>query len=102
MSEFLEIVGGLTISALGILVGIVALFIAGNLYGGIKGAYRLRAITIRAGKEAPSHRSTIKYGLRAWYGKRYENGIGEYWQIGGMEVPVDGRDKIRRNRFYGA
>jgi len=78
-------------------VAAVLLHVIGNIYGGIKGAYRLRRIT-----HAGGHWPWVKLGIKAWAGRRYKNGIGEYWQINGLIVPVDGRDKVTRSRFYGA
>lgn len=78
----------------------LAAIIAGNIYGGIKGAYRYREIVRRGyGKNIP-HTKTIKYGLGAWFGARYTNGTGYYWQMGAMRVPRDGRDKITRDRYF--
>ncbi|NVD46148.1 hypothetical protein HUV48_14135 [Altererythrobacter sp. HHU K3-1] len=96
MSDVLEIIGGLTVAAIGIGVSILALTIAGNIYGGIKGAYRIRAISARAGKPRMPHTKTIMLGLKAWLGQRYRNGTGTYWEVGLMRVPIDGRDKIER------
>jgi hypothetical protein len=84
-----------------IVAGLVSLFalaafahIAGNIYGGILGAYRLRLIAIANGRKWGSHLDTIRIGLRSWYGCRYRDGVGTYWQIDGMKIPVDGRDPI--------
>lgn len=98
----LEYIGATVVGLLGVGVAIALLELAGNLYGGIKGAYRFRAIMARDGGKHVGHWSTIKYGMRAWPGVRYRDGVGEYWQIGGLKVPVDGRDPIERDRWFGA
>lgn len=103
----LEYVGATVVGLIGLGLSIIFLEICGNIYGGIKGAYRLRAIRARFRGEviksdlAP-HWQTIRLGLRAWHGKRYDGDCGHYWQVGGMKVPVDGRDPIARERWYGA
>ncbi len=98
----LEIVGLVTVSIIAIGMAMIAYVIAGNIYGGIKGAYRLRAIKGRYKKKA-THWRAIRLGLRNWHGgNRYKNGYGSYWRLGGLIVPIDGRDKLSRERFYGA
>jgi len=99
----LELIGATVVGLLGCGLAILFLEVLGNLYCGIKGAYRFRAIVEKhgTGKLIP-HWSTIKLGLRAWEGKRYRDGLGHYWAIGGMIVPVDGRDPIERDSYYGA
>jgi len=75
--------------------------IAGNIYGGIKGVYRFHAILVRDGKKPVSHWSRIRQGLKCWSGgNRYDGDCGKYWQYGAMRIPVDGRSKIGRDRFY--
>lgn len=69
--------------------------IAGNIYGGILGAYRMRSLLHKDGAARIGHWRTIKMGLHCWAGRRYRDGIGEYWTLGNMEVPLDGRDPIR-------
>lgn len=100
--SFLEIIGAITVGLFLLGVAILLLEIVGNIYGGIRGAYRLHAIRTRDGQKRSAHWKIVRLGLRAWTGKRYRDGQGFYWQIGAMKVPVDGRDPIRRERFYGA
>ena len=102
MSDFLQIVGFITVAVIGSLVLLMLYQIAGNIYGGIKGAYRLKAIRGRGGAKKWPHRHTVLFGLRSWAGERYKNGYGSYFRVGGLRVPVDGRDPIERDRFYGA
>lgn len=84
----------------------VMLTIIGNIYGGIAGSYRLERI-IRE-DYADCKRLTawqhFKRGARAWTGQRYDGArrTGVYYQVGGREIPVDGRDPLPEYRFYGA
>lgn len=100
--SLLEWIGGMTVSVLSIGAGWLTATIAGNIYGGIKGAYRLRAIKGRYTTKKAPHWRTIRLGLRAWSGMRYKDGFGSYWQMGGVIVPVDGRDKLSHKRWWGA
>jgi hypothetical protein len=94
---------GLIVSALFVLLAIAVIcVIAGNIYGGIRGAYRLRAILARKGEKPITHWPTIRLGLRAWGGQRYREGRGTSWRVHGLTIPVDGRDPIPGERFYGA
>lgn len=94
------------LAALGLLpagfIGWVFAQLAGNIYGGLKGAYRVRAFAAKYRNERWGHWATIKLGLRAWDGKRYRDGVGSYFQFGSIIVPVDGRDKITRDRYIPA
>lgn len=103
---FFEAVGAATTAFFLVGAGMITGHIVGNIYGGIKGAYRVTAIRKRYGHQSAltlaDHRAIIRTGLRAWVGLRYRNGSGTYWQINGIIIPVDGRDKITRERFYGA
>jgi len=95
-----QIVGGFLATAFGIVVWTIAT----NVFWGIVGAYRLRAIFSRHKiKERAPHWQTIKYGLRNWHGgnRLKPDGYGSYIQFGGIRLPIDGRDKIQRDRFYG-
>lgn len=92
---FFTTVGAFTSTLVAFLMGWLAWLILGNIYGGILGAYRLRRLLQENGKGRISHWRTIKIGLHCWPGRRYNGSTGEYWQIGGMEVPLDGRDPIR-------
>lgn len=86
---------GIIVAALAALfLAALAWDIAGNLYGGIKGAYRMHAIMVRSGMKRAKHWQIVRFGLRAWTGKRYRDGGGFYWQTGGLIVPIDGRDPI--------
>lgn len=100
MSDVFEIVGQFVVGLLLLGVTIIAMEIVGNIYGGIKGAYRIRAIRKRAGGAIFPHLATVRLGLKAWSGRRYDGRSGYYWRAGSMEVPVDGRDPIR-HKYYG-
>lgn len=91
---FLEVVGGAVVALFVMLLGMLTGHILGNIYGGIKGAYRLHYITRKSQKRP--HLRLFMIGLRAWSGRRYRNGVGEYWQVNGLIVPIDGRDKVER------
>jgi hypothetical protein len=84
----------------------VALSIIGNIYGGILGSYRLQRITTEMdlGYRRLTPWQHFRRGLRAWPGHRYhgEDRTGRYWDVAGMEIPVDGRDPVPETRFYGA
>ena len=97
-----EAIGMLVSAVFAVAVGWLTFTILGNIYGGIKGAYRLRKLRTEHEGEPPfGHWKALRFGLHCWVGRRYKDGIGEYWQINGMEVPLDGRDKIGRSRYYG-
>lgn len=78
--------------------------IAANIFWGIVGAYRLRAIFAKSGRQKASHLKTIGYGLRNWKGgqRLSADGMGTFIRWGMVRLPIDGRDKIQRDRFYGA
>jgi hypothetical protein len=100
---FFEAIGLIVSTVCGLTAGWLVLTILGNIYGGIRGAYRLRRIrTDSEGKPPFGHWMALKFGLHCWYGRRYDGNVGEYWQINGMQVPMDGRDKIRHDRLYGS
>jgi hypothetical protein len=96
-----EAIGMFVSAVFALAIGWLIWTIICNIYGGIKGAHRLRKLlTEHKGKPPFGHWKALRLGLYCWAGRRYKDGIGEYWQIGGMEVPLDGRDKIG-SRYYG-
>lgn len=95
----LEIIGALTVALLGAVAGRLIAETALNVVCAAIGLYRIR----RAAKgPRPSVWRAIRHGLRYWYGPRYDGSSGEYFALGGLQVPIDIRDPIRRTRFYGA
>lgn len=98
MSGFFEIVG-LFVSLIVASLALALMWqVLCNIYGGIKGAYRLARIM----KRSFPHWQLIRFGLRNWSGTgRYDGLTGKYYQIGGMKVPLDGRDKIVRDCYPG-
>ena len=97
--NILEGVGLVTVGIIGGGVSLIAYEIAGNIYGGIKGAYRLRFIRLRYRYKDAGHIRTIRLGLKNWIGgNRYRNGYGTYWCVGGLIVPIDGRDRLSRDK----
>lgn len=101
LMQVATIVGILVLGGIAFVVIALLWAIAGNIYGGIKGAYRIREIHIRHGNRAIKHRYAIKRGFSNWLGGgRYNGHSGSYYDLGSMQVPVDGRDPIIR-RHYG-
>lgn len=98
MLTFFALVGMVACAAVAVLVVAVLWYIVGNLYGAIRGIYRMRYLARRWGNEAgarPKLVPLLKYALRYW------DGFGEvYWQSGAIEIPVDGRKPLRRRRWY--
>lgn len=95
MIGFFAALGAAVSTLIAFLMGRLSWIIAGNIYGGILGAYRMRRLLHQDGASRIGHWRTIKVGLHCWPGRRYRDGIGEYWRLGDMEVPLDGRDPIR-------
>ncbi len=103
LAQICTAVGAVVIVGVATSAAACGAIIAGNIYGGIKGAYRIRAIRLRSGASSTpwGHRATILSGFKAWRGERYRNGYGTYYRAGGMRVPVDGRDPISREHYSG-
>jgi len=95
----LEFVGAAFLLAVLGIIAVIAWTIAGNIYGGIKGAYRLRAILARSGRPKFPHKTALRMGLDGWSGKRYKNGLGHSWRLGGVIVPCDGRDRLEHETW---
>ena len=91
---WLEIIGACTVGATCLFVAYIAYSIAGNIYGGIKGVYRLRAAEAKTyGEPRITHRFAVRFGFRRWLG------FGdEFWTWGGLELPLDGRKPVRKAR----
>lgn len=99
---FFTAVGAIVSTIVAFALGWLMQHIAGNIIGGIRGAYRLRKLRTMPDRPPPfSHRTALRFGLSCWYGRRYRNGVGEYWQVDGLIVPMDGRDKVQRTAFVG-
>lgn len=98
--NFLEIIGGFVVSAVGLALLVLIGTILLNIYWGFIGAMRFSAIRQRGGGNGLSIRSKVKLALRNWHGgQRYDGSCGTYIVMGGMKVSLDGRDKIHRERF---
>ncbi|QQN73941.1 hypothetical protein [Croceicoccus sp. YJ47] len=84
---FFEIVGMLTTGVIALLALRVASEIAGNIYGGVTGAYRIRKFfAARDGAAKITHLSAIRQGFRAWLG-----GTSIRITVGNVTIPFDGR-----------
>lgn len=78
--------------------------IFGNIYGGILGSYRLERLSHETGytDHRLTHWQHFRRGIRAWTGHRYNvtDRTGMYYDVAGMEIPVDGRDPVPPRRVY--
>ncbi len=103
MSGF-EIVGMIVTALVVIGLAWLLLAIAANIFWGIVGAYRLKAILFPNRKiKISDHPGIIGFGFKNWLGdKRLRaDGCGTYISHGMMKLPYDGRDKIQRDRIPG-
>lgn len=96
---FFTIVGMVVSASIGALLLYVCYKIAGNIRGGWIGAARFWRV--RNGRQKrPSIRALARHALHCWPGRRYNGSVGEYWDMGGMQIPLDGRDRIRRYHHH--
>lgn len=97
----IEILGWITAV---VLIGggvMILLYWAGNLYGNIKGSLRWREVRDRSGVWTESWWVAFKGGID--FGSyRYDKKrkIGSYYRLGGVRVPVDGRDPLDKDRYW--
>ncbi len=97
--DFFSAIGMIVCALIAVLICWIAYEIIGNVWGGWKGAVRFWRI--KCGREKrPPIKWLIRHALYCWPGRRYNGHAGEYWDLGSMQVPLDGRDRIRR-RYYG-
>lgn len=102
MGGVFQAVGAFTIGCVLLAVLLLVLTIALNIICAALGAFRFRRV-LKARSDRPAAWVWIaRTALKHWYGPRYNGDLGEYWVAGGLKVPMDIRDKIRRDTFYGA
>jgi len=76
----------------------IGVLVVGNVYGGWIGAKRLWRLHHGKAKR-PRIKWVARHAIHCWPGRRYDGNVGEYWDLGAMKVPLDGRDKIRRRNW---
>lgn len=94
----LETVGAITIGSVALTLVLVLLEIAINITCAALGALRLRRV-LRAKTTWAAAPWIIRKALSGWHGPRYGGRYGEYYQVGGLAVPMDIRDPIQRRRL---
>lgn len=97
-----EVVGAFTIGCLLLAVILLVLKIALNIICAALGAIRFRRVLKVKTATPAAWWWVARTAVSHWYGPRYNGHAGEYWVAGGLEVPMDIRDKVRRSHFYGA
>lgn len=98
----LETVGAFTVGLLLLAVILLALTIILNIICGALGAVRFRRVLKASSRSPDAWLWIARTGLANWCGRRFDGEYGEYYQVSGLKVPIDIRDRIVRNRFYGA
>jgi len=94
----LAAIGAIACLVLSTLILYTTVTIIGNVYGGWIGALRFYRLVKGKGKQAP-FMWAVRRALSCWYGPRFDGEYGTYSQVGGLKVPLDGRDKVYRDRF---
>lgn len=93
----LEFIGAIVVGLLLMAIIVCALDMAWAMICCARGHIRLT----RAAGGSFSFRHMVRFALKN-FGKRYDGNVGSYYVVGGLEIPPDIRDKVRRSRFYGA